>query len=181
MKSKPESPKRKESLMRGILNVIAEAIDESNDTVRLPWIYRCGNPMAAAKEAEMTEARRRRRIREAIRKLKEQNFIEIREVGNAMEIAMTEKGEAAGLLDRVRNGRPRRDGGTLLVSFDIPEQERSKRTVFTRKLRYAGLEKMHASLWATDKDVRGPLEKYIKLLGTGKWVSLYEAKLISKY
>ena len=96
-----------------------------------------------------------------------------------MELALTDKGAAVDLMERMRAHPSRNNGGLLLVSFDIPEQERVKRNLFTRQLKYAGFKKMHASLWSSDKGVRNEMEKLLGLMRAEKWVRLYEAREIS--
>lgn len=170
-------PPKKDSFALKLLREVADSLWDQ-DRVVLPWAYRFG-PMTEALEAELTAERRARRIREAMRQLERQEFIKIREIGNRMEICLTDKGSAVSLIERMRNRRSRGGGRLLLVSFDIPEQERSRRNLFTRQLRYAGFRKMHASLWSTTKDVTDDLLKLLRLMRAGKWIAVYDASPLS--
>lgn len=177
MKRPPDIPRSKNSLPMRLLREIADTLWDE-DRVVLPWAYRFG-PMTEKHEAEMSRARRARRIRDALKRLQKQCFLEIRRLGDQMEITMTSKGEAACLLEKMRERPELADDRLLLISFDIPEQERSKRNLFTRELKYAGFQKMHASLWSANKDIKNELRLFLRLVGAEKWIRIYEARELS--
>ena len=178
MKRIIDLPRHKNSTTTKLLCRIASILDDK-DRVVLPWFVRSCTPMYRELEAELSLEKHDRRIRDSLRQLKRQRFIEIRKIGGQMEIFLTEKGEALDLIETVRR-RPVCEGSpTLLVSFDIPEQERTKRNLFTRQLKYAGFKRVHASLWSIQKDVSGELVDLVRLLGAKKWIHVYTAQKIA--
>ncbi len=174
MKRAFDLPRRKNSIAVLALRKIADMMGDQ-DRVVLPWLYRYG-AMYRELEAELSRLKRGRRIRDALRQLKRQHFIEIRKIGNQMELVLTNKGVAVDLIEKMKTRPSRGDNRLLLVSFDIPEQERVKRNLFTRQLKYAGFKKMHASLWSSDKNIQHELLRLLKLMRAGKWVRVYAAK-----
>ena len=63
----------------------------------------------------------------------------------------------------------------LIVMFDIPESEATKRQGFRNLLKTWGFEQVQKSIWVTDMDYRDLLEEAISELGLGDCVEIHES------
>ncbi len=66
-------------------------------------------------------------------------------------------------------------GAKLMIIFDIPENERWKRTHLRQLLRELSFKMIQQSVWSTDYDHRDYLKAEISNLGLARYVQLYEA------
>lgn len=62
------------------------------------------------------------------------------------------------------------DGKWRLVMFDIPENKRRLRNTLRQKLKEWGFKYWQKSLWASKKDLAGPLREFIQELGLSDFV-----------
>ena len=67
----------------------------------------------------------------------------------------------------------------LMVIFDIPEVERSKRNYLRITLRQLKFEQVQKSVWVTKYECRDYLNNEIKLNNLQQYIHIYESKLIS--
>jgi FPC/CPF motif-containing protein YcgG len=74
--------------------------------------------------------------------------------------------------------RQLRDGGELMVIFDIPEDSGSQRRQFRALLRYLGFSQIQRSVWISPNDHTHVVREAIEELGIGDWVQIYEASRI---
>lgn len=126
------------------------------------------------KEKEIEEAR----VRRAVYQLKRDQFVKTRKMGNRVCYALTEKGREAGLIESVRLAEPLPKGEYCMISFDIPEQERSFRQRLRLFLIDLDFKMDHESLWFSEFDVLDPISRLLKAMDVFKWVHLYKAKII---
>ena len=114
-------------------------------------------------------------IRREIKRLEREKLIQIRKIGDKIGFALTETGRFAGQIEMMNTSAARTDGKKLLVSFDVPERVRERREQLVRFLKRIGMRRLHASLWASNKDIKGPLSEIIRSMKAEKWIRLYEA------
>lgn len=122
----------------------------------------------------------RAQTRHALQKLKENEFIEIRKRGETIMYRLTDKGRIAALKDSVRLADKRKDGKMILVSFDIPEQERLVRGRLRYFLKDLKFERIQQSLWGIDLDVGKIISRAIADIKADKWVRVFESREIKK-
>lgn len=67
------------------------------------------------------------------------------------------------------------DGRLRIVIFDIPENKRTVRNLFRRRLVQWGFTRWQQSVWLTKMDVTDQLRKLITNLEIDKWVSVIES------
>lgn len=108
--------------------------------------------------------------------LKKQGFLKTRHAGDRMRYALTDKGFDVVVRERMKLAPKLRDDRILIVSFDIPEQERSARDALRLFLQRCGFKRWHDSLWITDRDVHRPFAAALGRMGVGRWITLYEAR-----
>ncbi|MDX6742413.1 PaaX family transcriptional regulator C-terminal domain-containing protein [Actinocorallia sp. A-T 12471] len=65
--------------------------------------------------------------------------------------------------------------GWVLVSFSIPEEERSRRHVLRSRLSWLGFGNLSNGLWMAPRRMMGELEKAVRELGYQRYVLLFEA------
>ncbi len=68
------------------------------------------------------------------------------------------------------------DGKYRVVIWDIPENKRTIRNLFRRKLKDFGFVLWQRSVWVSKRNVTSQLRGYIKELGLEKWVSVIESE-----
>lgn len=68
------------------------------------------------------------------------------------------------------------DGIYRLVLFDVPENKRSIRDLFRRKLKEWGFRNWQKSVWVSKRNATGKLRKLISELEVEKWVAVIEAR-----
>lgn len=65
--------------------------------------------------------------------------------------------------------------GQLMIIFDIPEDQSSKRQKFRQVLKEWQFKQIQKSVWSTNKDYRDELMELIKQLNLDGYVQLYES------
>jgi hypothetical protein len=82
-------------------------------------------------------------------------------------------------IDRIAPFKPKKlVGAKLLVTFDIPETQRQKRSQFRQTLRILKFKQVQQSVWISDYDGRDILGRDIEFLGLKDKVEIYEARKI---
>lgn len=69
------------------------------------------------------------------------------------------------------------NGLQTIVSFDIPEQHRRARDALRRYLKYLGFQRLHWSVWFSDRDWLERLTDQIKNSKTDNWVSIIQGRI----
>jgi CRISPR-associated endonuclease Cas2 len=117
--------------------------------------------------------------RRALYELKRRNFVEIRKQGGKIAFQLTEKGKMAAIKDQIRLADERRDGKAIIVSFDIPEQEKCVRSRLRYHLKDFGFERLQDSVWASERDIATLIARLVSDIGVNKWVRVFEAEEIT--
>ncbi len=119
------------------------------------------------------------RIPYPIDRLKKNDWITTRKIGNKIIIRLTQNGKIAALQLKIANVKKHLDAGSeILVAFDIPESATNTRKIFRESLKRMGFRRQQLSIWSTNKNIVKELKQYIGLLKIGKWVTLYRANKI---
>ena len=106
-----------------------------------------------------------------ISRLRKEGFIErIKDIDQDKIIfKLTEKGSNYLKIENLLND-DKWDGKWRLVVFDIPESKRRLRNTLRQKLKEWGFKYWQKSLWASKKDIAGPLREFIQELGISDFV-----------
>ena len=104
--------------------------------------------------------------------------MEAKKIGRRLRYSLTEKGEAAYLKMLIRQAKERRDGKMLVVLFDIPEREKSSRTVLRHFLKSSGFTRLQWSVWTSYKEVAEALGRWVRIRRLGKWVRILKAEAV---
>ena len=122
------------------------------------------------------EAYEKQRVRQMVKELERQNFLQIKEKGNQIIINLTQKGKLEALKREILHNPTKLPRGMIcLVTFDIPENVKKSRQVLRRFLKQAGFKQVHLSVWQSDNDVVDALQDLIDRLDIKKWVKVYTA------
>ncbi|MDO8582118.1 MAG: CRISPR-associated endonuclease Cas2 [bacterium] len=175
-------PKQKLSKTKQCLLLLAEQMKEQGDL----WV----NLMIGASHPLYkrtffgggTEAVRRRRHREAVRAyrqhialLKRQQWIQLRHIGNTIQIALTTKGERIAFKEQMKNASSCKTNECIIVIFDIPEQEKIVRQEFRRLLKECGFKKLQQSVWMHQCAVLPFIQKFIQQTKSSEWIRAFRA------
>lgn len=162
------------AVANAILSAIADGIEIMNYAAFKPRaLMAYGFPFVKEVEAE----NERRRISASVRRLKRRQFLREIQIQNERSFQLTALGES--YITRLNLNPPcLPDGLQTLVSFDIPEVERKSRQAFRRGLRALGFRKLHASLWASERDWLSKLTEDIRTAGLGEWVKIMHGRVM---
>lgn len=117
--------------------------------------------------------RERRVAQRQIARLKKQKWIEVQQRGDEMMIRLTDLGMLIALRAQMRLCSPCPKGECVLVTFDIPETQRSLRLHLRRFLRECGFLPVQKSVWTCDRDVAELFDVFIDRIGARPWVSVF--------
>ena len=134
-----------------------------NDLEKIDWLNRINK-----QKPKQYRQYRKQSIRKAFYKAKKQNLITYKE-GIPQ---LTEQGRKA-----IKPYKPRHLGAQsyVIVSFDIPEQQRDKRSIFRGLLKELGFELVQQSVWKSRYDHINLLQHETRRLGIGQYVNIYES------
>lgn len=111
------------------------------------------------------------------KRLRKRGLIVSSSTKNKIIYKLTNDGKAAALeiiLKQMRSKLPL--GESLLITFDIPESNRSIRDMFRKILKQFHFKQIHQSCWVTKRDSNEYLKTYLKLTGLCRWAKLFHAK-----
>ncbi len=114
----------------------------------------------------------------ALFQLRRKKFIETRKQGNKIMYRLTDKGRMAALKDKIRLAEKRKDKKLVIISFDIPEQERGVRSKLRYLLKDLKFVRIQHSLWASEQDIGMLMSRAIADVKADKWVRIFEASEI---
>lgn len=151
------------------------------DILHLMWMFTisgCKTPPDAFLDRKRYEAicksQEAWRTKQLVRRLKEQKLAEIRVRGERVQIALTQHGKIEGLRMYILNTEKRLPRGEFcLVSFDVPEDVRRARWSLRHFLKAAKFERVHHSLWKTDKDVVMAMRLLVEAMGAKRWITVF--------
>lgn len=111
------------------------------------------------------------------RTLRTQKLVTARRIGDKLEITITKKGIAQAELARIKQVKkqlPR--GSVLLIMFDFPETERTRRNLWRRYLKWFGFIQVQKSVWQIKYDVSAEFVRFVQKVGADEWIKIYIAK-----
>ncbi len=175
--------KQKRSKTKQCLIALAECLEEQG---RLWANFMIGVSHPLYKRTFMgggAEAVRRRRVAEAERAyrkhlalLKYQQWIQIRHIGNEIQLALTPKGKTILLREQMKGAPLCTNNECTIVIFDIPERERLVRQQFRLLLKECGFTKLQQSVWMSQCDVIAPLRAFITHTKSDAWIRTFRAR-----
>lgn len=125
----------------------------------------------------MCQSYERKAAWQAVRRLKEQKLLAIRERGDRVTLELSDLGKLEVLKLHIRCKKQKLPADEwCLVSFDVPEHARNARVAFRTFLKEIGFERVHYSLWRTRKDVVVAMIELVQRMRAGKWMKVYRAR-----
>ena len=124
----------------------------------------------------LDKERERRRKEAALRRMRRNEIIEKKKKSGRRAYQLTELGEELLRSKKLPEQLPK--GQKTIVSFDVPEQHKSTRQTFRRFLKAKGFQKAHRSVWVSDRDWAGLLQKELERLEIGDWVIVMQGKIL---
>jgi len=113
-------------------------------------------------------------LAQAIKRLREQGFIDLDKFNNSLVLKLTDKGREEALLRKILKDETW-DGKWRIVIFDIPEKHRRVRNTLRSKLKTWGFSPWQKSVWASKKNTTNLLRQFVKQIGIEKWVLVIES------
>ncbi|MFH1866998.1 MAG: CRISPR-associated endonuclease Cas2 [Patescibacteria group bacterium] len=117
----------------------------------------------------------KREVRQVVKRLRRSRYIKVQKIGKRLMVALTDKGKAATLVQRLRAAPPHRPNYFTIVIFDIPESQRAARLQLRALLKQGGFWLLQHSVWVSNQDAYQELAAFIKLLKLERWVNVYHA------
>lgn len=118
----------------------------------------------------------RRRMQRALRDLRLRELIAIQKKGDKLRVALTDEGRMCLLQKQMCAAPPCRSNECVIVIFDIPERERSVRSLFRRFLRECEFKQMQRSVWVSTSAVLPHLRVFIQKQRAGEWIRAFVAR-----
>lgn len=113
------------------------------------------------------------RLRNALYTLKRRQFITTRKKGDQLLFHLTDKGASTVLHLQCRRAPLCAGGTSVIVIFDIPEQERRVRQQLRLFLRSCEFRLLQRSVWLCDREVTVLLQRFIRDVGAEQWVKIF--------
>jgi DNA-binding transcriptional regulator PaaX len=110
------------------------------------------------------------RLFDYLRGLKKSGYIEFKREKNNLSIRLTNKGHIK-LIENARDNKI--DGHWRLISFDIPEELRTKRNLFRSSIRRIGFRQVQQSLWACPFSRADKIEQIIDYYELNMYVAYF--------
>lgn len=105
-----------------------------------------------------------------LRGLKKPGYIEFKREKNILSIRLTNKGQIK-LLENSKDNQI--DGRWRFISFDIPEELRTKRNLFRSSIKRIGFRQVQQSLWACPFSRADKIEKIIDYYELNMYVAYF--------
>lgn len=118
-----------------------------------------------------------------IKRLEKQEMISIKESDDKISIEITDKGKRRLLeydFENIELKAKKRDGRWRLVIFDIPEDKKSSREIFRRKLLQLGLTRFQDSVFACAYPCKKEIDFLCHFLGISDYVTLVSLNEIER-
>lgn len=139
----------------------------------------CG-PFSLERLAMIEEAKERRRLRDALRRLQKRKLVSINRTADRVCFLLTQEGEITALCERMAKAQRRLPAGeACILVFDVPECVRSIRSRFRNLLKRAGFERFQQSVWVHSFVVEQDIERLIDLIGLSRWVSVFVGRRVT--
>lgn len=147
-------------------------------TIAIPTL-----PMAAAAVIKAWKNVNKRDLGRIIKRLEKQEMISIKKQGKQIAIEITEKGKRRLLeydFENIELKSKRRDGKWRLVIFDIPEEKKSSRDVFRRKLLELDFIRLQDSVFASAFPCKNEIDFLCHYLEISDFVTLMSLDRIER-
>lgn len=132
-------------------------------------------PMALGAVVKVWKNVNRKDLGKIIKRLEKQQMISIKENEEQITIEITDKGKKR-LLEydfaNIQLKSQKRDGKWRLVIFDIPEDKKSAREIFRRKLLQLGLVRLQDSVFVSAYPCKKEIDFLCHFLGISDYVTL---------
>lgn len=117
---------------------------------------------------------KKKELRELLRALKRQQWIETRRIGNRVALALTQKGKAILRKEAMKNAPHCRRNECVITIFDIPEKQKFLRDHFRAFLKACGFRQLQRSVWMHACDVFKELQDFIEETKSEKWIRVFK-------
>ncbi|MBI2552358.1 CRISPR-associated endonuclease Cas2 [Candidatus Uhrbacteria bacterium] len=160
-----------------------QAANMNPDSIHIPGYVRRGQSAIGLGGYRERERRRRLRdrdwLRQRIKHLKDQHYIETVKEGERQLVKLTAKGKYEVLrlqfLMQMRNpDQKKRDGRLWLAMYDVPESKRAHREFFRRLLKQGGFIMLQRSIWISRCDPRPSIDELLKYIGLERFFEVLE-------
>ncbi len=135
------------------------------------------------KKDQWEKARKRGRLKYAIKRLEKQKLVSWKEIDGELILTLTDKGKKRSLrfnIDEMRIKIPKKwDGLFRVIVFDIPEKKREARDAFRKKLKDLGFYQMQKSVFFHRFECREEIDFLRHELEIAPFVNYILAKEIS--
>lgn len=159
----------KKILTREVLKVIAVS-GILIGTLAIPTL-----PIAVAAAMKIWKNVNKKDLGRIIKRLEKQEMVSISETGKGFSLEITDKGKKRLLeydFENMELKNKRRDGKWRLVIFDIPEDKKSSRDVFRRKLLDLDFVKLQESVFASVYPCKNEIDFMCHFLGISDFVTI---------
>lgn len=140
-------------------------------------------PMAVSAVIKIWKNANKRDLGRIIKRLEKQEMISFREDGDQMSIEITEKGKKRLLeydFENIELKAKKRDGKWRLIMFDIPNDKKSSRDSFRRKLLQLGCIRLQESIFVCAYPCKEEVDFLCHLLGISDYVTLVSLDKIER-
>lgn len=101
--------------------------------------------------------------------LKQKGYLKSSEINGQKVIILTDKAKLR-IVDKI-SSKAHTDGKFRFISFDIPEDLRTKRNQFRRAIKNMGFAQIQKSLWVIDRNITELVETAMREYGVEKYVA----------
>ncbi len=132
-------------------------------------------PMAVSGAVKIWKNINKKDLGRIIKRLEKQEMISIRENNSKIAIEVTEKGKRRLLeydFENIELKSGKRDGKWRLIIFDIPEEKKSSRDVFRRKLLELGMIRLQDSVWVSAFPCKNEIDFLTNFLEISKHITI---------
>ncbi len=112
--------------------------------------------------------------------LRRQKLVTARKIGDRFEVTITAKGLAQAEIERMHQIKKQLPSGfVVLIIFDFPESERSRRNLWRRYLKWFGFVQVQKSVWQIKYDVSGAFVEFVHKVGAEEWIKVFIAREVN--
>lgn len=119
----------------------------------------------------------RQRFNKLIYYLKKNNFIKVKNLQGNEAVLLTKKGKDKAMKAsfKIVNSRQkkRKDGKWIMIIFDIPQRQKSQRTLLRSVLINLGYKLFQQSVWVTPFDVFDQTERSLQFYCIDKYIRIF--------
>lgn len=113
-------------------------------------------------------------LSQALRRLRLKGYLDTGRSQNQILYKLTNLGRQEWEIRKLLN-EEKWDGKWRIVVFDIPETHRKVRNVLRSRLKLWKFKPLQKSVWVTKKSIMKQIKEFIRDVGVGKWVLVFES------